>query len=82
MTPHLGNTILFRSSQQLPCLRLGPLNDIFRGSFWRKEEFRERIGKILIVLVGCKRFERRMTQTTQHFHEVSDSFQERIDVWG
>ena len=57
-------------------------HDIFRGSFWRKEEFRERIGKILFVLVGCKRFERRMTQTTQHFHEVSDSFQERIDVWG
>ena len=24
MTPHLGNTILFRSSQQLPRLRLGP----------------------------------------------------------
>ena len=59
-----------------------PPNDIFRGSFWRKEEFRERIGKILFLLVGCKRFERRMTQTTQHFHEVSDSFQERIDVWG
>ena len=25
MTPHQGNTILFRSSQQLPRLRLGPL---------------------------------------------------------
>ena len=25
MTPHRGNTILFRSSQQLPHLRLGPL---------------------------------------------------------
>ena len=25
MTPHRGNTILFRSSQQLPRLRLGPL---------------------------------------------------------
>ena len=25
MTPHQGNTILFRSSQQLPCLHLGPL---------------------------------------------------------
>ena len=24
MTPHQGNTILFRSSQQLPRLRLGP----------------------------------------------------------
>ena len=24
MTPHRGNTILFRSSQQLPRLRLGP----------------------------------------------------------
>ena len=24
MTPHRGNTILFHSSQQLPCLRLGP----------------------------------------------------------
>ena len=24
MTPHRGNTILFRSSQQLPDLRLGP----------------------------------------------------------
>ena len=24
MTPHWGNSILFRSSQQLPCLRLGP----------------------------------------------------------
>ena len=60
----------------------GASYDIFRGSFSRKEEFRERIGKILFVLVGCKRFERRMTQTTQHFHEVSDSFQERIDVWG
>ena len=26
MTPRRGNTILFRSSQQLPSLRLGPLN--------------------------------------------------------
>ena len=25
MTPHRGNTVLFRSSQQLPRLRLGPL---------------------------------------------------------
>ena len=25
MTPRRGNTILFRSSQQPPCLRLGPL---------------------------------------------------------
>ena len=24
MTPHWGNTVLFRSSQQLPRLRLGP----------------------------------------------------------
>ena len=28
MTPHQGNTILFRSSQQLPCLRLGPSKGI------------------------------------------------------
>ena len=27
LTPHRGNTILFRSSQQLPRLRLGPLKD-------------------------------------------------------
>ena len=26
MTPHWGNTFLFHSSQQLPCLHLGPLN--------------------------------------------------------
>ena len=26
-TPHRGNTIFFRSSQQLPRLRLGPLKD-------------------------------------------------------
>ena len=25
MTPHQGNTVLFRSSQQLPRFRLGPL---------------------------------------------------------
>ena len=29
MTPHRGNTILFHSSQQLPRLRLGPLNSFF-----------------------------------------------------
>ena len=30
MSPHRGNTILFRSSQQLPCLRLGPLTHLVR----------------------------------------------------
>ena len=29
MTPHLGMTFLFRSSQQLPRLRLGPLKSFF-----------------------------------------------------
>ena len=29
MTPRRGNTILFRSSQQLPCLCLGPLKGFF-----------------------------------------------------
>ena len=29
MTPRWGNTILFRSSQQLPRLRLGPLKGFF-----------------------------------------------------
>ena len=29
MTPRRGNTILFRSSQQLPCLRLGPSKGFF-----------------------------------------------------
>ena len=29
MTPHRGNTILFRSSQQLPRLRLGPSKGFF-----------------------------------------------------
>ena len=29
ITPHHGNTILFRSSQQLPRLRLGPLKGFF-----------------------------------------------------
>ena len=29
MTPHRGNTILFRSSQQIPCLRLGTLKVFF-----------------------------------------------------
>ena len=29
MTPRRGNTILLRSSQQLPCLRLGPLKVFF-----------------------------------------------------
>ena len=29
MTPHRGNTMFFRSSQQLPCLRLGPLKGLF-----------------------------------------------------
>ena len=29
MTPHRGITILFRSSQQLPCLRLRPLEGLF-----------------------------------------------------
>ena len=29
MTPHRGNTILFRSSQQLPRLRLKPLKGFF-----------------------------------------------------
>ena len=30
MTPHWGNTILFRSSQQLPRLRLGPSKGFLR----------------------------------------------------
>ena len=36
MTPHRGNTILFRSSQQLPHLRLGSLTRLVRsqGFFW------------------------------------------------
>ena len=51
-----------------------------RGSF-AVSEFGERIGKILIVLLGCKIFEVRMPQTTQRFHSVSDSFHSRIDVW-
>ena len=29
MTPHRGNNILFCSSQQLPCLRLGPSKGFF-----------------------------------------------------
>ena len=29
MTPHRGNTNLFRSSQQLPRLRLGPIEGLF-----------------------------------------------------
>ena len=34
MTPRQGNTILFRSSQQLPRLRLGPLKGFFELT-WR-----------------------------------------------
>ena len=30
MTPHQGNTVLFRSFQQLPCLRLGPSTRLVR----------------------------------------------------
>ena len=62
----------------------GPFNseeNSIRGSF-AVSEFGERIGKILIVLLGCKIFEVRMPQTTQRFHSVSDSFHSRIDVWG
>ena len=62
----------------------GPFNseeNSIRGSF-AVSEFGERIGKILIVLLGCKIFEVRMPQTTQHFRSVSDSFHSRIDVWG
>ena len=61
----------------------GPFNseeNSIRGSF-AVSEFGERIGKILIVLLGCKIFEVRMPQTTQRFHSVSDSFHSRIDVW-
>ena len=61
----------------------GPFNseeNSIRGSF-AVSEFGERIGNILIVLLGCKIFEVRMPQTTQRFHSVSDSFHSRIDVW-
>ena len=33
MTPNWGKTVLFRSSQQLPRLRLGPLKGFFEGPF-------------------------------------------------
>ena len=39
MTPHRGNTILFRSSQQLPRLRLGPLTRLVR-CFWNYRDTR------------------------------------------
>ena len=58
----------------------GPFNseeNSIRGSF-AVSEFGERIGKILIVLLGCKIFEVRMPQTTQRFHSVSDVFTQEL----
>ena len=54
----------------------GPFNseeNSIRGSF-AVSEFGERIGKILIVLLGCKIFEVRMPQTTQPQVPVTPGF--------